>query len=66
MIIDVVTGIIHEQNGWETICGIDRSGYAKVLDTNAAEGDNIFCEECFKEKTPKQKCEGVKQKGDER
>lgn len=50
MIIDVITGIIHEQNGWETICGLDSSGYAKVVDTNALAGDSIFCDECFADK----------------
>lgn len=50
MIIDVTTGIIHEQSGWMTKCGKVDGGYAKVVDTNALAGDSIFCDECFSDK----------------
>lgn len=62
MIIDVITGIIHEQNGWGAICGKVDGGYAKVVDTNAVEGDNIFCEECFKEKPLNKNVKGLNKK----
>lgn len=59
MIIDIKTGIIHEKDGWTTRCGLISGSLPKVVDTNAIEGDKIFCDECFKEKTPKQNVKGL-------
>lgn len=58
MIIDIITGIIHKKDGWKTTCGLVGL-FPKVVDTNAVYGDKIFCEECFKEKTPKQNVKGL-------
>lgn len=61
MIIDIKSGIIHKKDGWTTKCGLVGS-FPGVVDTNVGEVDKIFCEECFKEKTPKQNVKGSKQK----